>query len=586
MNVHYTVSITQPAQHLLDVAIHVGDVQGDHLDFVLPTWTPGSYLIREYARHVQNVVAEAGDQPTVWQKIDKQTWRVATNSAEHVVLRYRVYGNELTVRTNHVDDMHAHVIPAATFMYVAGTTEQPLHVTVRELPLDWNIATGLDQVDVSTLQPSNVPIFTADNYDHLIDSPFEIGVHRVLPFDVDGKPHQIVVWGHGNENNARLVADTQKIVETARDFWGELPYEHYTFFVLLGGKNAGGGLEHRNSTSLLLPRFTFKPDRSYERYLTLVSHEFFHVWNVKRLRAQGLGPFDYTQETYTTLLWAMEGITEYYTDLLLLRAGLLTRERYLERLADDIVTLQTTPGRQVQGLECASFDAWIKLYRPDENSANTSVSYYLKGAVVAALLDLEIRRRAAGKHSLDDVMHHLYQAYPLDGPGVADRYGYVEAINEVTGQDLSDFFDRYIAGTDELPYEEVLGAAGLALRWSSKDATNGEPKPTLGVRLKQAGGQLLVASVLSDGPAYSAGLHADDEIVAINGYRVADEAALRERLHDQRAGETVTLTVFRREAQRTIAVVLTPAPHDKLVIEPVVEPTTEQQRIGAGWLGH
>jgi len=561
-------------------------VQADYLDFVLPTWTPGSYLIREYARHVQNVAAEAGDQPTTWQKIDKQTWRVRTNDADQVVLRYRVYGNELTVRTNHVDDTHAYVIPAATFMYVVGATEQPWDVTVRELPPDWNVATGLDTINLPTLQHANAPTFVANTYDHLIDSPFEIGPHRALQFEVDSKPHQIVIWGRGNEDEARLVADTQKIVQVARDFWGALPYDHYTFFVLLGGKNAGGGLEHRNSTSLLLPRFTFNPDRSYERFLTLTSHEFFHVWNVKRLRAAGLGPFDYTQEAYTTLLWAMEGITEYYTDLLLLRAGLLTQERYLERLADDIVTLQTTPGRQVQSLECASFDAWIKLYRPDENSINTSVSYYLKGAIVAALLDLEIRRRTAGERSLDDVMRHLYRTYPIDRPGVADRHGYIQAIKDVTDQDLTDFFDRYIAGTDELPYDDVLGAAGLALRWDWKDKTNGEAKPTLGVRLKQAGGQLLVASVISDGPAYAAGLTADDEIVAINGYRVNDEAGVRERIHDRRVGEYVTLAVFRREELRTIPVPLAPAPHDMLVIAPVAEPTTEQQRIRAGWLGH
>jgi predicted metalloprotease with PDZ domain len=429
-------------------------------------------------------------------------------------------------------------------------------------------------------------VFLADNYDHLIDSPFEIGEHRVLSFEVDGKQHRIVVWGHGSEDEARLVSDTQKIVQAARDFWGELPYDQYTFFLLLGGKSAGGGLEHRNSTSLLLPRFIFKPDRSYERFLTLTSHEFFHVWNVKRLRAAGLGPFDYTEEAYTTLLWAMEGITEYYTDLLLVRAGLLTKERYLERLADNIVTLQGTPGRQLQSLECASFDAWIKLYRPDENSVNTSVSYYLKGAIVAALLDLEIRQRTAGKYSLDDVMRHLYQAYPVDGPGVADRDGYVKAIKQVTDQDLSDFFERYIAGTDELPYDELLGGAGLKLRWDWEDKTNGAAKPTFGVRLKQANGQLLVASVLSDGPAYAAGLHADDEIVAIDGYRVNDEGSLRERLHDRRMDDTVTLTVFRREELRTIDVALAPAPHDTLVIEPVAEPTTAQQRICAEWLGH
>lgn len=581
MNVRYTLSIREPAQHLLDVTIDVTDVQTEDVDFVLPTWTPGSYLIREYARHVQDVQAEAGAQPGTWQKIDKQTWRVFTNGANHIALRYRVYGNELTVRTNHVDDTHAHVIPAATFMYVAGATQQPLTLTVRA-PEGWDVATGLDP-NSQPLTPN--PQFVADNYDHLIDSPFEIGQHRTLPFALDGKQHRIIVWGHGNENDAQLVTDTQKIVEAARDFWGELPYEQYTFFLLLGGKSAGGGLEHRNSTSLLLPRFAFKPAHSYERFLTLTSHEFFHVWNVKRLRAAGLGPFDYTRETYTTLLWAMEGITEYYTDLLLVRAGLLTNERYLQRLADDIVALQTTPGRQMQSLECASFDAWIKFYRPDENSVNTSVSYYLKGAIVAALLDLTIRQRTDGQHSLGDVLRSLYRTYPLDGPGVADRHGYLEAIQNGTGQDFTEFFERYIAGTDELPYDDILGAAGLRLRWSGKDATDGEPKPTLGVRLKQAGGQLLVASVLRDGPSYAAGLSADDEIVALDGFRVVDEAGLRERLDDHRVHDAVTLTVFRREELRTIHVPLAAAPPDTLVIEQVPDPSDAQRRIRDGWLG-
>jgi predicted metalloprotease with PDZ domain len=394
-----------------------------------------------------------------------------------------------------------------------------------------------------------------------------------------------VIWGQGNEDEQRLIEDTRKIVEAARDLWGSLPYEHYTFFLMLAGKQAGGGLEHRNSTSLLLPRFIFKPDKSYERYLSLVSHEFFHVWNVKRLRAAGLGPFDYTSETYTTLLWAMEGITEYYTDLLLLRAGLLTPQRYLERLADDIVTLETTPGRQLQSLECASFDSWIKQYRPDENSINTSVSYYLKGALVAALLDLEIRRRTGGEHSLDDVMRYLYRAYPLDGPGVVDRHGYVQAIKDVTGQDLAEFFDRYIAGTDQLPFDEIFGAAGLKLRWDWKNKQNGEPKPALGVRLKSSGGQLSVAAVLSGGPAYAAGFNAGDEIVALDGYRITDEAGIRDRLADRRAGETVTLTVFRREELRTLEVTLGTAPHDKLAIEQVAEPSEEQRRMRGGWLG-
>lgn len=577
MNVIYNLAITEPAQHLLDIVIDVTGVDAPHVDFVLPTWTPGSYLIREYARHVQDVAVDGQVGAPTSRKLDKQTWRVETNGANTLHFNYRVYGNELTVRTNHVDDTHAHVIPAATLMYVVGATAQPLTINVITLPEGWEIATGLEQTGPRA--------FRADNYDHLVDSPFEIGLHRTLRFNVDDKPHRIVIWGRGNEDEQRLVHDTRKIVTAARDLFGGLPYESYTFFLLLGGKNAGGGLEHRNSTSLLLPRFTFRPNQSYERFLTVTAHEFFHVWNVKRIRAAGLGPFDYMRESYTTLLWAMEGITEYYTDLLLARSGLFTPKRYLERLADDVVTLQQTPGRQAQSLECASFDAWIKFYRPDENSANTSVSYYLKGALVAALLDLEIRQRTGNERSLDDVLRFLYESYPLDGPGIPDRDGYLAAIREATVLDLSDFFARYIAGTEELPYDAALGAAGLQLKWDWKESASGDqPRTTIGMRTKSEGGQLKVASVLRDGPAYSDGIAADDEIVAVDGFRVTDGGTLRDRLNDHQPGEQVQLTLFRREELRTIPVELAPAPHDKLTIAPVEQPDDQQRRIYEGWL--
>ncbi|HEY0738658.1 MAG TPA: PDZ domain-containing protein [Herpetosiphonaceae bacterium] len=578
MKIHYTLTVAQPAQHLLDVTIEVSEVQAEALDFVLPTWTPGSYLIREYARHVQEVSATTGDRSLSWQKRDKQTWRVVTAGVERVRLSYRVYGNELTVRTNHVDDTHAHVIPAATFMYVTGATEQPLTVEV-VAPAGWEIATGLD-ADQSGR-------FVADDFDHLVDSPFEIGRHRTLRFEVDGKPHRIVIWGRGNEDEQRLIDDTRAIISAARELFGGLPYDHYTFFLMLAGKAAGGGLEHRNSTSLLLPRFSFGSAKTYERYLTVACHEFFHVWNVKRIRAAGLGPFDYTQETYTTLLWAMEGITEYYTDLLLARCGLLTPRRYLERLADDIVTLQQTPGRLLHSLECSSFDTWIKFYRPDENTANTTVSYYLKGAIVGALLDLELRRLTANEYSLDDVMRYLFRQYPLNGPGIPERDGYLAAIREVTAQDLSKFFARYIGGTDELPFEQVFAAAGLKPSWDWKDkaADGRSPKPTLGARTRQVEGQLKVAAVLTDTPAYHAGIHADDEIVAVDGYRVTDDAGLRERLNDRKIGERVTLTLFRRDELRTIEVELAAAARDKLAIEPVAQPDATQQQIYNSWLG-
>ena len=250
------------------------------------------------------------------------------------------------------------------------------------------------------------------------------------------------------------------------------------------------------------------------------------------------------------------------------------------------VTLQTTPGRQLQSLECASFDAWIKAYRPDENSANTSISYYLKGAVVAALLDLELRQRSQGQHSLDDVLRYLLAAYPLSGPGIPERAGYLAAILETTGLDLGEFFSRYIGGVEELPYTELLGAAGLTLRWDwASKAPDGTPRPSLGVRTKRDGGQLKITTVLRETAAYTAGLNADDEIIALDGFRVTDDGALRERLDDRRAGDVVTLTVARREQLRTIPVTLAESAPDKLVIERVAEPDEQQRRIYGSWLG-
>ncbi|MBA3944017.1 MAG: M61 family metallopeptidase [Herpetosiphonaceae bacterium] len=582
--IRYKLSLAARVQHLVDVDIHLTDLSTDAVDLVMPAWTPGSYLLREYARHVQNFRAEAHGQPVSWSKVEKGRWRIAVQGRS-LSVHYQVYANELSVRTSHADATHAHLMPAATCMYLEGAKDERVQIDV-EPPVGWTVATGLPCLSAGEPWPGpGAATFMAESYDQLVDSPFEIGTHRTLAFAVDGRPHRIVVWGRGNEDDQRLVADTQRIVEAERDFWGGLPYDDYTFFLLLGGKTASGGLEHRNSTSLFVPRFIFRPAKNYERYLSLVSHEFFHTWNVKRLRAAGLGPFDYTQETYTPLLWAMEGVTEYYTDLLLCRAGLFSSQRYLERLADDILMQQATPGRQLQSLSCSSFDSWIKFYRPDENTVNTGISYYLKGALVALVLDLDIRQRTNNVHSLDHVMSYLYEQYPLGGPGMPPD-AYQQAIQQVAGIDASDFFDRYINGTDEVPFSEYLAAAGIVLEWSFKDRQHDgdEPRPTLGIRIRSDNGQFKVANVLSDGPAARSGLAAEDELIALDDFRIADEGTLYERLRDRQPGETVTMTVFRREMLMRIAVTLGTPQHDglKLVLRPDV--TEAQRALRADWL--
>ena len=589
----YTIAMPQPHTHLYEVSVEASGLSGAQADFVLPTWTPGSYMVREYARHVQEFSAEADGRPLAWRKAEKGTWRVESAGAERVTVRYKVYAHELTVRTSHLDASHGYFNGATVFMYVPGRTNEPLALHV-EAPEGWRVTTGLEaqsaerraQNKATATPPSSFILhpssFVATDYDELVDCPVECGTHRLLTFDVDGIEHRIALWGRGNEDEARLVADTKRIVETQRDMFGGLPYRHYTFILHLA--DGRGGLEHRNSVTNLLNRWDFKPARGYESFLGLQSHEFFHVWNVKRIRAAPLGPFDYTRENYTRQLWAMEGVTSYYTNLLLVRAGLMTPARYLETVAEGIVSLQSQPGRHVQSLEESSFDAWIKFYRPDENSSNTSISYYGKGAQVALLLDMEIRARTENERSLDDVLRLLFETYPISGPGIPEEGGYREAVERVAGSDFGAFFARYIAGTAELDYDAALAHAGLALRWSHKDARpDGQPPAWLGINARGENGRLKVASVRNTGPAYDAGVSAGDEIVALDGWRV-DEGRLSARVGERSPGDSVTLSVFRRDELLHIPVILAAAPFDKLVLARADRPGAAQERVYREWL--
>jgi predicted metalloprotease with PDZ domain len=576
----YTIGINQPQRHLLDVTMTINAVDVATLLVQMPAWTPGSYLLREYARNVRGFRADSAAGPLSARKQDRLTWAIETAGASSVTVQYQVYGYELTVRTNHIDHTHAHIIPAATLMYVPGRELRPAHVQI-VAPAGWQIATGLDPLPAAEL-----PTFVASDLDQLIDSPFEVGLHQRHEFTVDGKPHALVVWGHGNEDPARLVADTQRIVETERDFWGGLPYRHYTFFLLLAGPNAGGGLEHRNSTSLLLPRHIFRPRKSYDRFLSLTAHEFFHVWNVKRLRPAPLGPFDYTRENYTRLLWMMEGITEYYTDLMLVRAGLMTADRYLERLAEDLVTLQTTPGRAQHSLSDSSFDAWIKFYRPDETTPNTTISYYLKGAMAALVLDMALRERTGGAKSLDDVMQYLYTTYPIEGPGIPEADGMQQALQAVAPGEWESFFTRYIEGVEELPFDQALQTVGLRLKWGYKDSGESQdvPQPKLGARVKPADGRLQITHVLDGGAADAAGLAPADELIALDSWRI-DDGLLSARLADYSVGDTVQITFFRHDVLHTLPLTFNAPPKDRLTLLPVEAPDASQQRNQQAWLG-
>jgi predicted metalloprotease with PDZ domain len=568
--------MSRPHSHLFEVTITIDGWSEPRLDLVMASWTPGSYLIRDY---VQDFAVTSDGHPARWEKTAKDAWRVETPLSGRVRVTYRVFAHDLTVRTCHLDGTHGFANGAAVFLFIDGRTSEPVTLEIA-VPQRWQVATGLEPLGGG----NGIFRFRARDYDELVDGPVECGTHRVLEFEVDGVPHRIALWGRGNEDEIRLTEDTRAIVRAQREFFGGVPYKRYTFIHHLAAGR--GGLEHRNSAVFLVDRFGFRPRASYERFLELVSHEFFHVWNVKRIRPKTLGPFDYRRENHTRQLWTIEGVTSYYEKRFVAAAGLYPKERFLERVAEEIGGLQAQPGRALQSLEQSSFDAWIKYYRPDENSANASISYYQKGALVALMLDLEIRALTSRAKCLDDVVKHLAHAATLDDAGFAEPDGYLAAVEAVAGEQggaFKAFFERYVAGTAELDYDRALGHAGLALTWTRADAKDGDRQGWLGISTRSEGRALFVANVRSDGPAEAAGLYAGDELLAIDGVRV-DAARLPARLAERSAGATVRATVFRRDELLEIPVTLGEPPAESAAIVPMDAATPEQAALREAWL--
>jgi predicted metalloprotease with PDZ domain len=555
------------------VTLSVQGWQESVLDLKMPVWTPGSYLVREYAKHLQDLSADTGEQrhPLPSHKLAKNHWQIETADASEITVRYRVFANELSVRTNHLDATHGYFNGAALFFFIPGFEQQPIRVTIVPPKPDWHVTTPLPPVSGE----SNT--FEAKDFDTLVDSPFEIGSQQLYDFEVLGKPHQLAIWGQGNADPERIIEDTKKIIEVEAQLYGGLPYERYIFLLHLAATGFGG-LEHKDACSLIYSRFGFRAKDKYNRFMQLVAHEFFHLWNVKRIRPKALEKFNYEQENYTTSLWFCEGTTSYYDLVIPQRAGIYDAKAFLECLGKEITQLQTTPGRKVQPVSESSFDAWIKLYRRDANSNNSQISYYLKGELVSLLLDLLIRSRHGNKRSLDDVMRQMWARFGKEEIGFTPQQ-LKDVIESVAQTDLSDFFERYIDGTDELPFDEYLQPFGLRLY--SVEAE--EPVPHLGVNVKAEHGKEVIQFVEANSPAGIAGVDAGDELLAIDGLRVTADQ-LSDRLKDYNVGDTVKLSVFHQDELRTLPVTLgTPRP-SRYQIVPVENPTQAQKQNFAGWL--
>lgn len=577
----YRLSMPEPHTHLFHVEATVA-APGAEVDLVFPVWTPGSYLVREYARHVEGATAEDGDgHPLPLERLDKHRFRIRAGGARRAVLRYRVYANELSVRTCHLDGTHGYLNGAAVFPYVPGR-ESAAHLLEISPPPGWRIATALDPTDGQ----GGGAVFAARDYDELADSPVEIGTHRTVRFDALGKAHELVIWGRGNANEPRLAEDARRVVETLGGLMGGLPYERYVFILHLSDKRRGG-LEHASSTTLNVQRHGFFPREKYEETLGLLAHEFFHVWNVKRLRPAAFVPFDYAREQYTRLLWWFEGATSYYEQVALARAGILEPRRWLENLGRALTSLERTPGARKMSVEEASFLAWVKHYRPDENTPNSAISYYLKGELVALALDLELRR--AGR-SLDELLRELFVRHAEGG---LPEDGVERVAAELLGPAAARaFFDRHVRGT--APLELALEVVGLRLLRRAAQALDDKggtpPKPDerppagyLGADLAP-GPKLVVASVREGSPAHKAGLYAEDEIVAEDGFRV-DRASLWDRLCERGPGGKLALTVFRRDELVDVPVLLETPPEDTAWLEPVPEATPAQRAAFEAWCG-
>ena len=560
--IRYTLRFPAPHTHYVEVEAAIPTSGRAEIEVYMATWTPGSYLIREYERNVEAVTAAAGSRALSVAKSTKNRWKITTGGAPNVTLRYKLYSREMTVRNNWVESGFAMLNGAPTFITLVERAARPHEVRI-ELPASWKrVETALEPLSGS----SNT--FRAADFDTIVDSPIIIGNPVTREFTVDGKRHVVVFEGDTALIDAdRVAADVRKIVDAGKQVMGSLPYPHYYFLSMV--TEASGALEHKNSYLGMTNRFATRTHGAYMSFLGTLAHEYFHAWNVKRLRPVELGPFDYENENYVKTLWVAEGFTDYYADILPARGGIQTREEFLDGISNQIEQVQTIPGRLVTPVNMASFDTWIKQYRPDENTANMSINYYPKGAVIAFLLDAKIRKATAGARSLDTGMQWAMQRYS-GAKGYTPEQFYA-VMSEVAGSDLKGWFAKAAESTDELDYTEALDYYGL--RFRPVDVRNA--RAYIGGGTRNDAGRLVITSVRRGTPGLDAGLNVDDEIIAIDDVRVRADG-LATRLGQYKPGDKVTVTVARRDRLMKLDLTLGPEPGSAWRLEPLPSATAEQ----------
>ena len=567
----YTLAMPAPQTHYFQVKMELGGFPADYTDVKMPVWAPGSYLVREYAKNVEGLQARsANGQALAVEKINKNTWRVRHPKQANFQVSYRVYAFELSVRTSFIDADHGYLNGSSVFMYPAEN--KALGSTVAVQP-----AVGWAQVSTALRPGPDKFTYKAASYDELADSPMEIGNQKMLEFTANGTPHRVAMYGTYTVDETKLVADLKKVCEEAFRVVGQNPLDRPYLFIVHHLERGGGGLEHLYSTTLEVGRTAYATEAGYKSFLGLAAHEYFHLWNVKRIRPVALGPFNYDQENYTHMLWVSEGMTEYYSKVITARAGFISRDEYLGKLANQITAVENTPGNRVQSAAESSYDAWIRFYRPNENSSNSQISYYDKGDLIGTVLDLNIAEATKGAKSLDDVLRLLYNTYyKKANRGFTDQE-FQDAVATVAGRRYDDFFKNSVYGTKTLDYATALGYAGLALTSTPLNAEGG-----LGASFSNRTGKLLVTNVVREGAAWTGGLNVNDEVLQINGAAPGDETV--KVLTGGPIGTPVKLQLRRDGLTRDITLTLVPILDRKYQLQPLPSPSAAQQRVLAKWL--
>jgi predicted metalloprotease with PDZ domain len=545
--ISYSLKMPRPQNHYFQVEMQVEQVKQKTATVKLPVWAPGSYLVREFSRHLNQVKAyslQGAALPVI--KKTKNAWEIDLKGQTAFVVKYEVYAFELSVRTSFLDETHGFVSGPSMFMYLDGHKETGGELLVQPHSSFKRISTGLTQK--SDVKQGNNQTFTFDNYDQLVDCPIEIGNQYEFDFEAAGVKHTVAMYGEGNFDPEQLKEDMAKIVEEETKVVGVNPNKRYVFIVhnVVGGD---GGLEHCNSSVLSVDRWTYDGS-NYINFLNLVAHEYFHLWNVKRIRPIELGPFNYDQEVYTNYLWVMEGFTSYYDELILRRCGFYSQEEMAKKIQIAVNYVESSVGARVQPVAHASFDAWIKAYRPNENSSNTTMTYYSRGMIIASVLDAMIIKQSNGKECLDHLMQDLYQTYYIGkNRGFTDAE-FKACLTKHVGQDMNEFFLKYIDGTEVIPYSMYFLPLGVEV------SDVGGVKPVFGANVAEDGGKVIIKSIRVNSSAEDAGLSVNDEIIACMNYRV-DKSMLDALMNGAAVGDEFELTISRDKLMRKVIVKIT-----------------------------